>query len=175
MYFSGEELQRINVTFVWHFSKRVMFNQRPFDTQSKLTRRCWSGRSGAGERPITNRWCVGLLHILLPVTETKHAKQNDKLRVSCNDRHLVQIQASHFKPVSGDFISIMQRTMHLCVEHCDCDFLFFFWCACFLCDLVQSYTHLHDGRNGFPTSISSYVFTEETHLASCVNYSYKRI
>lgn len=117
---------------VWHFSKRVPFNQRPFDTQSVLTRRCWSGRSGAGERPVTNRWCVSLLHILLPVTETKHAKQNDKLRVSCNDRHLVQMQASHFKPVSEDFISIMQRTMLLGVEHCDWVLVIFFWCSCFL-------------------------------------------
>lgn len=130
---------------VWHVSKRAPFNQRPLGPQSVLTRRCWSGRSGAGERPVTNGWCVGLLHILLPVTETKHAEQNDKLRVSRNDRHLVPIQASHYKPASGDFISMMQRTMlfkKLGVEHCDCELLLFFCrrCACFL---VRSRAKLH--------------------------------
>lgn len=109
-------------------------NQRPLDAESTLTRSCWSGRSGAGKRPVTNRWCVGLLHVLLPVTETKHTKQNDRVRLSCNERHLVRMQAFHLKPMSINFISVMQRTMPfeklLVVEHRYCELLHFL-CVCF--------------------------------------------
>lgn len=57
------------------------FNYRPIHKGNTLTRSCW-WKAGAGRHPVTNRRCIGLFNILLPVTGTKQS--NVVRQSSCN-------------------------------------------------------------------------------------------